>query len=104
MSRRTREFGIRMALGATTADIMSFVFLTGARSIVGGLVAGLLLALALSRVVAQLMTRAPFAVKTGDPIALAAVSALLVSAAVAAMFGPALRAARSDPMNVLRHE
>jgi predicted permease len=104
MSRRTRELGIRMALGATTGDIIGFVFRSGVRAVVGGLLTGLVLALELSHVVAQLMKKAPFAVNTGDPIAFVAVSALLVSAAVAAMFGPALRAARSDPMNALRQE
>jgi putative ABC transport system permease protein len=104
VSRRTREFGIRAALGATKGDIMRFVLRSGIKSIAGGLCAGLLLAVGISQVLARLMRNAPFALDTMDPQVYVAVSALLILAALTAMFRPALRAAGSDPSSALRQD
>jgi len=103
VTRRTRELGIRMALGATKGEIVRFVFRSGMRSVLVGLAAGSLLALGASQVLAQVLGAA-FAPNPWDPIIHATVAALLATAAVAAMFGPALRAAGSDPMRALRND
>jgi len=103
VTRRTRELGIRMALGATKGEIVRFVFRSGMRSVLVGLAAGSLLALGASQVLAQVLGAA-FAPNPWDPIIPVMVAALLATAAVAAMFGPALRAAGSDPMRALRND
>jgi len=104
VNRRTRELGIRVALGATKADIFRFILASGARPIVAGLSIGLLLTLAASVGVDRMFNHAFEGLGVRDPIIYAAVSLLLVMTAVAAMFGPALRAAKSDPLPALRHE
>jgi len=96
--------GIRVALGARGPDIVWEIVRSGARPVVGGLLAGLLMALAASTVLAKVMARAPFRLDTGDPIAYAAVSGLLVLAALGAMMAPARRASKADPLAALRHE
>jgi hypothetical protein len=103
-ARRTKEMGIRVALGAQAQDVVWEIVSSGARPIVGGLLAGLLMALAASGVLAKAMARAPFRLDTRDPIAYVAVSLLLVLAALAAMLVPARRAAKADPLTALRHE
>lgn len=100
VSRRTQELGIRMALGATRRDIIRFVLTSGMRTVFGGLVAGLVLSLGGSLVLSRVL----FGVQSWDPAVYSAVSLLLLASALAAMFGPALRAARSDPMLALRHD
>jgi predicted permease len=104
VTRRTRELGIRVALGATKADIFRFILASGARPIVAGLSIGLLLTLAASVGVDRMFNHVFDGLGVRDPIIYAAVSLLLVLTALAAMFGPALRAAKSDPMRALRHE
>jgi putative ABC transport system permease protein len=106
VSRRTRELGIRIALGAQTKDILRTVFGYGARPVVAGLLAGLLLALAVSPVVARLfqLARAPFTVDTSDTPAYAGAAVLVAVVALAAMLGPAHRATKVDPMVALRYE
>ena len=102
VSRRTREMGIRIALGATRTDIVRSVLASSMRPIVLGLAAGLLLALAGSSVLSQALRQTPFALNVRDPVAYLAVSVLLASTAIAAMLGPARRAAKSDPAQALR--
>jgi predicted permease len=104
VSRRTREMGIRMALGATRANIVFSVIASGVRPILFGLLAGLLLAMAGAGVLAQVLRVTPIGLDVRDPVAYVAVSLLLALTALAAMFGPALRASRSDPSNALRQE
>jgi ABC-type antimicrobial peptide transport system permease subunit len=103
VARRTRELGIRMALGATKGEIVRFVFRSGMRSVLAGLATGSLLAVGASQVLAQVLGAA-FAPNPWDPIIYVAVAAMLASAALAAMFGPAQRAASSDPMRALRND
>lgn len=104
VSRRTREMGIRMALGATRRDIVLSVIRSGVRPILFGLSIGLLLALAGAAALSEALRSTPIGLNVHDPIAYLAVSLLLVSTALAAMFGPALRAARSDPSQALRQD
>jgi len=100
VSRRTQEMGIRMALGATRNDILRSLLVSGMRPVVAGLLAGLPLALAASPVLARVL----FGAREWDPLVVSAVTALLTAAALAAMLDPALRAARSDPMQALQHD
>ncbi len=104
VSRRTREMGIRMALGATRTDIVLSVIASGVRPILFGLLAGMLLALAGAEALAKVLRATPIGLDVRDPVAYVAVSLLLVLTALAAMFGPALRAARQDPSGALRQE
>ncbi len=100
VAQRTREFGIRLALGAQWRDLLCLVLGHGMRLVALGLVLGLGGALALSRVVeAQL-----YQVSPQDPLTFAAVALLLAVAAALACWLPARRAARVDPMVALRAE
>lgn len=102
--RRTKEFGIRMALGAVKADIIRLVLQSGARPVVAGLLVGICLALGISYALAKLMKNAPFVLNMHDPLAFCGVSLLLVSSSIVAMLLPALRATRTNPMDALREE
>ncbi len=100
VSRRTREIGIRMALGAQPADILRSIVGQGARLAVMGLAIGTLCAMALSRFVASLL----HGVGPGDPISYAGSAAVLGVATLIAALIPARRASRVDPMVALRYE
>lgn len=100
VSQRTREIGIRMALGAKGSDVMRAVFRTSLRPVALGVAIGLGGGL----VFAKLLAIALIGIKPLDPIAFAATSALMTLVAVLATFVPARRAARVDPMVTLRHE
>jgi predicted permease len=100
VSRRTREIGIRMAVGATQAQVLQSVARRAATVIGAGLVLGLGLALAAGR----LLERILYGVKPNDPLTFAIVFALMLSIGAAATFLPARRAARIDPMQALRRE
>ena len=100
VARRTREIGIRMALGADRRDVFSLIMKQGALQTAFALGVGLLLALALGRVLAQML----YQVSPSDPVALIASSVMLGSAALLACFLPARRAMRVTPMTALRTE
>jgi ABC-type antimicrobial peptide transport system permease subunit len=100
VSQRTREIGIRTALGAQRSDVVTLVLRSGAAPVIGGLVAGVVLALALSAVMESIL----FGVSSRDPLTLAIVSLLLFVAALGAIWIPARRAAALDPLSSLRHE
>ena len=100
VTERTREIGIRRALGAADNGLVTQFVKQGLLLALAGIGAGLMGALALSRFVSSLL----FGVSTTDPLTFAAVSILLAGVAVLACFRPALRAARVDPMIALRHE
>jgi predicted permease len=98
--QRTRELGIRMALGAGGSTLLRMVIRQGMTPVLGGMLLGLLGALAGGRLLRGLL----FGVHSGDPATLVLVTGFLVAVALAAMYLPARRAARSDPMVALRTE
>jgi predicted permease len=98
VSQRTHEFGIRVALGARTADVMRQVVSEGLRTVLLGVITGILMALAASRLVASLL----YGIAPSDPATLVAVAIVLVAIAAAAAFVPAWRAAKADPVAALR--
>jgi putative ABC transport system permease protein len=99
-SRQTHEIGIRMALGARRTDVLRLVIRMGARLVVLGLAIGLLVSLALSRVIAsQIWGVSPY-----DPVTLASVAAVLLLTGLVACWVPARRATRVDPLVALRYE
>jgi putative ABC transport system permease protein len=100
VSRRTREIGIRMALGARPGDVLKAIMNRGVALTAAGLALGLAGALAASRALASLL----FEVSPTDPPTLAAVAILLAAAALFACYWPARRATRVDPMVTLRYE
>ncbi|HEY6340600.1 MAG TPA: ABC transporter permease [Bryobacteraceae bacterium] len=100
VTQRTREMGVRMALGARQDQVVRMVVRKGAAIAVIGVVAGLGVALWLTR----LMTALLYEVRPSDPATFALVSLALLSAALAACWIPARRAARVNPVEALRYE
>ena len=100
VGQRTREIGIRMALGAQIADVMRLVLGQGVRLTLAGLALGLVAALALARLLAGLL----YGVGVYDPATLLLVALLLGTVALLASYLPARRAARIDPLTALREE
>jgi putative ABC transport system permease protein len=100
VSRRRREIGIRLALGASRANVVALVVRRGVAYAAAGIGAGALAALFLTRLMAGLL----YGVAPRDPLTFAAVIAILLAIAVAASAIPALRASRVDPLEALRSE
>jgi putative ABC transport system permease protein len=100
VSQRTREIGIRMALGATSSSVLGLVVKQGMRLALIGLGVGLAGSLAVTR----LMSSVLYGVSATDAVTFALVSALLAVVVLAACYIPARRAARVDPMIALRYE
>ena len=100
MSLRTRELGIRVALGAARADVMRLVLWRGASMVAVGLLAGLVISLSLTRFLSSLL----YEVRPTDLGTLVAVAFALAGVALLANYLPARRASRVDPMKALRCE
>ncbi len=100
VSLRTREVGIRMALGAARGQVLGLVLAQGGRLALVGLVLGTLVSFATGRVLASLL----YGVSPFDPVAYGVAAALLAVVTCAANLAPALAAARIDPLRALRRE
>jgi predicted permease len=100
VSRRTREIGVRVALGASSREVLAMILAQGLRTILVGTAVGVAGSLALT----QTMSSQLFGVNPTDPLTFSAVIALLVVTALLACYIPARRATRVDPMIALRYE
>jgi predicted permease len=98
VAQRTREIGVRMALGATAGAVRRQVVAQGARLVLIGIAIGVGVALASTRVLATLL----FDVKAVDPLVFAAMSVMMIAMGVLASYMPARRASRLDPIDALR--
>ena len=100
VNQRTREMGVRMALGADQSDVLRLVVKQGARLALAGIAIGLALSFAVTRLVANLL----FDVPAHDPLIFVGIPLLLAAAALVASAQPAWRASRVDPTVALRLE
>ena len=100
VSQRTREIGVRMALGATPAGMLRLILSESLQLILFGVVIGVAAALGLTRMLGSML----YGVTSTDPLIFLSVTLLLVAIALAACLIPARRAMRIDPMVALRHE
>ena len=100
VSQRTREIGIRLALGAQRVDVLRLVLRQGSRLILLGLALGMAASLALARLTASLL----YGVSANDPVTLVSVAILLGVVALLASYLPARRATRIDPLTALHEE
>ena len=100
VTQRTREIGVRMALGAEWRDVLKLILRSGMSLVVVGLAIGLAGALVLTRLMATLL----FEVSPSDPITLVAVAFCVILAALLACYLPARRATKVDPLIALRYE
>jgi putative ABC transport system permease protein len=100
VAQETHDIGIRMALGAQRSRVMGMLFRRGMATAGVGLVLGLVAAVVLARLLASLL----FGVAAGDPATFVAIPLTLAAAAALAIYIPARRAVRIDPMDALRCE
>ena len=100
VSQGTREFGLRIALGAGVRDLLQLVLSHGLRLTVAGIVIGAIAALLLTRLMGNLL----YKVNPRDPIAFGAALIVLIGVALVACFLPARRATRIDPVQALREQ
>ncbi|MFY9691251.1 MAG: ABC transporter permease [Candidatus Acidiferrales bacterium] len=99
-SQRTREIGIRLALGASSRDVLRLVWKQGVRLVIVGIGIGMIAAWSLTRAMAHMFA----GISPGDPVTYITVTILMFAAGLAACWIPARRAMRVDPMVALRYE
>ena len=100
VSQRTREIGVRVALGAQRSDVLRLILGDGARLTFLGVAIGLAASLGFTRLLAKML----FGVRASDPLTLIVVTMILSAVAFLACYIPARRATRVDPMVALRYE
>jgi putative ABC transport system permease protein len=100
VTQRTREIGVRIALGAQTRDVLRMIVGQGAKTALAGIAVGLGASFALTRLLATLL----FGVSIYDPLTYIAIAMSLFTVALLACYLPARRAAKIDPMNALRQD
>ena len=100
VARRTSEIGVRMALGARARQVLFMILRESSWLAILGIATGLIAAIALTRFVGSML----YGLKPSDPTTLVAATLILLTIALAAAYGPARRASRTDPMQALRHE
>jgi ABC-type antimicrobial peptide transport system permease subunit len=100
VTRRTREIGIRMALGARGRDVLGNILGQGLALAVSGLVFGIVASFGVTRFLGSIL----YGVRPSDPMTLIAVTGVLLTVAFVACWIPARRAMKVDPMVALRHE
>jgi ABC-type antimicrobial peptide transport system permease subunit len=102
--RRTREIGVRMALGAQPTNVLSMVLGETMTLVLLGLAIGIPLAVAVAKVTQAVLASLLFGVKPNDPITMTAAAAVLATVALVAGFIPSWRASNVDPLVALRCE
>ena len=103
IAQRTREIGIRMAVGAKGPDVLRMIIGQGLRLVVAGVLIGAGSSLLLARLLSS-FSQLLYGVRATDPVTFMAVSLVLVGVSVLACYFPALRASRIDPMAALKYE
>jgi ABC-type antimicrobial peptide transport system permease subunit len=98
VNQRNHEFGVRMALGASSSGVLTSVLSEGMRLAVAGTVTGVVCGLAVGRLLASLL----YGVRVSDPMTIGTACLVMILASALACFVPARRATRSDPMQALR--
>ena len=104
VNQRTREIGIRMALGASRGEVLRMVVLQGLRLTIVGVAVGLVFSLVVTRLVSSVLGTLLINVSPTDVMTFVVVPIVLTGAALGASYVPALRATRIDPMVALRYE
>lgn len=100
VTRRTREIGVRIALGARPSEVLRLILAEGMKLVVAGVVVGIVVALALTKLLESLV----YGVSLHDPLILGVVSLLMIGVSLLACYVPAWRASRVDPITALRYE
>lgn len=100
VAQRSREVGIRMALGATSSDVLKLVIRHGLAMTLAGIAIGLTAALGLTRFIKAML----YGVSPTDGLTMAGVAAMMVAVALAACYLPARRAMSIDPVRAMRHD